>query len=79
MKKIIIIILIVLLLSGCTTSKEEQFITLESYPDTALVYSASTGAMYYSRGHGLSPCYIWDEEKQDFHVGHYPEDWEGYK
>ena len=79
MKKIIIIILMLLLLCGCTTSKEEQFITLESYPDTALVYSASTGAMYYSRGHGLSPCYIWDEEKQDFHVGHYPEDWEEYK
>ena len=80
MKKVIIIILILLLLCGCTVhEKDQQFIILESYPDTILVYSTSTGAMYYSRGHGLSPCYVWDEEKQDFHVGHYPEDWEAYK
>lgn len=65
-----------------------RFISIEETKDavlnsetTYLCYDKTTHIMYYillSRNRaGISPCWIYDEEANDFHVGHWPEDWDG--
>ena len=81
MKKITIILLIIglFLLSGCTSEEHERFVFLENVNEASLFYDTTSGAMYYFRGWGMTPCYTWDEVENDFHIAHYPEDWDGVK
>ena len=79
MKKVVIgvliVIIVILLLLSCTS----KYYDLEQSSRSDLVYNEDFGSLYYIIGHGLTSCYIWDENTQDFYIGHYPEDWDDNK
>ena len=74
------------ILDGKTVSViYESFIVLEDMGDingngeTYLVYHRDTGIMYYIieryQHAGITECYIFDDETNECHVAHYPEDY----
>ena len=75
----------VIALCSCSAKPGENvyndFVVLEvekdkNIGDNYLCYNKETKIMYYVTYHGgISPCYIFDDETNECHIGHYPEDW----
>jgi len=85
---ICILFSMLIIVSACTSNISndtilDDFVKLEKYSDDTgygyLCYNKDTYMMYYilvgSHRSGISPCYIFDDDTNECHVGHYPEDW----